>query len=197
MCLFITRFLVSGLPKLRIGPTTQQWFNKVTLRYVSLTGSCPTNTTVVFAVVRLILRKILVHTLQKCRVYNSCTRDKHSRIQQRDTQTCATVAAVTDTVACNNDTHTGVCNSSSHDTHSSMQQWETHTCATVAAVTDTVACNNDTHTRAYNSCSRERHSSMQQGDTHTCATVAAVTDRGVCNNETQTRVQQLQQWQTQ
>jgi len=67
VCLFITRFLVSGLPKLRIGPTTQQWFNKVTLRYVSLTGSCPTNTTVVFAVVRLILRKILVHTLQKCR----------------------------------------------------------------------------------------------------------------------------------
>jgi len=27
--LFITRFLVSGLPKLRIGPTTQQLFNKV------------------------------------------------------------------------------------------------------------------------------------------------------------------------
>lgn len=36
MCLFITRFLVSGLPKLRIGPTTQQLFNKVTLRYITL-----------------------------------------------------------------------------------------------------------------------------------------------------------------
>ena len=45
MYLFITLFLVSGLPKLRIGPTTQLRY--ATLRYISLNGSCPTNTAVV------------------------------------------------------------------------------------------------------------------------------------------------------
>ena len=53
-------------------------------------------------------------------VCHSCSHDSHSSMQQRETHTCASLAAVTDTVACNNDTHTGVCNSSSRERHSSM-----------------------------------------------------------------------------
>jgi len=68
-------------------------------------------------------------------------------LQQRDTSTCAKLAAVTDIEACNNKTHTHV---------QQLQSWQTEQLETTR------------HTDVCNSCSRDSHSSMQQRETHMC-----------------------------